>query len=326
MAFKNQPVAGTTLVYPAIQSPNYVAGSTGWTINQDGSAEFNNITARGNLIVGPTGTQTWVVSGSSIPAALTAFYASSTIGAAFLQYSSQSPDRYTYQLSMTTTVAGSTFWATGQVNNGTVVEFMKWTETAAGNCAIRWFDGASGTNSFVFDSTGVAIGAGSLVGLNDWDITADGGVSMPRGVRGLDILTASSANVTAETVVSSFTQPFLSGRAYMVQFSGRIDTSDANGRPRCRLRKTNAAGTQWGDFGGWTTNVNVGEDMAVSGSTILRRTAGTDLNGATTCLTLEHLAGGANTARLVASATNPFYFGMWDIGAASSYPNAVDVT
>lgn len=32
-----------------LRSPNYAAGSSGWTINQDGSAEFNNLTVRGTF-------------------------------------------------------------------------------------------------------------------------------------------------------------------------------------------------------------------------------------------------------------------------------------
>lgn len=40
-------VGGTVLRRAAIQSPNYVAGVSGWTVNQDGSAEFNNLTIRG---------------------------------------------------------------------------------------------------------------------------------------------------------------------------------------------------------------------------------------------------------------------------------------
>lgn len=59
MTFRNSVVGGTTLVRPAIKSPNYVAGSTGWSINADGSAEFNNITIRGAgvgtpIVVGPS--------------------------------------------------------------------------------------------------------------------------------------------------------------------------------------------------------------------------------------------------------------------------------
>jgi hypothetical protein len=52
MTFTNSILAGTSLVRQAIQSPNYATASTGWTINQDGSAEFNSITIRGGSTVG----------------------------------------------------------------------------------------------------------------------------------------------------------------------------------------------------------------------------------------------------------------------------------
>ena len=42
-------VGGTVLRRPAMQSPNYVAGVSGWTINADGSAEFNDVTIRGSI-------------------------------------------------------------------------------------------------------------------------------------------------------------------------------------------------------------------------------------------------------------------------------------
>lgn len=58
MTFSNPIVGGVTLIRPAIQSPDYIAGSSGWSINKDGSAEFNDVTIRGDgngdaLIVGP---------------------------------------------------------------------------------------------------------------------------------------------------------------------------------------------------------------------------------------------------------------------------------
>jgi hypothetical protein len=37
-----------------IKSPNYAAGSAGWAIKRDGSAEFNNVTIRGGEVVGGT--------------------------------------------------------------------------------------------------------------------------------------------------------------------------------------------------------------------------------------------------------------------------------
>ncbi|WP_420010355.1 hypothetical protein [Streptomyces collinus] len=40
------------MIRPAVRSPNYVAGSTGWSINRDGSAEFNNIVIRNGTTQG----------------------------------------------------------------------------------------------------------------------------------------------------------------------------------------------------------------------------------------------------------------------------------
>jgi hypothetical protein len=54
MALKpeNPVVGGEVLRRAAIQSPNFVTGLSGWTINQDGSAEFNNLTVRGTTFLG----------------------------------------------------------------------------------------------------------------------------------------------------------------------------------------------------------------------------------------------------------------------------------
>lgn len=38
------------LVIPSVFSPDYVPGVAGWSINKDGSAEFNNLTVRGTFI------------------------------------------------------------------------------------------------------------------------------------------------------------------------------------------------------------------------------------------------------------------------------------
>jgi hypothetical protein len=40
-----------SLVYPALKSPNYVAGVDGWKISRDGDAEFNDVTVRGTVEV-----------------------------------------------------------------------------------------------------------------------------------------------------------------------------------------------------------------------------------------------------------------------------------
>lgn len=61
MAFSNPVTGGQgALVRPAIKSPNYVAGSAGWSINRGGSAEFNDVTIRGGTTIGGTSTGTTV--------------------------------------------------------------------------------------------------------------------------------------------------------------------------------------------------------------------------------------------------------------------------
>lgn len=48
-SFSQDVIAGTQLVTPSIHSPNFITGVSGWTINLDGSAEFNNLTIRGTF-------------------------------------------------------------------------------------------------------------------------------------------------------------------------------------------------------------------------------------------------------------------------------------
>lgn len=53
-----------SLVYPALKSPNYVTGVSGWRIDRDGDAEFNDATFRGDVIVtDPDGSKVQILSG-----------------------------------------------------------------------------------------------------------------------------------------------------------------------------------------------------------------------------------------------------------------------
>jgi hypothetical protein len=50
VSFSNPVTGGQgALIRPAIKSPNYVPGVSGWSINRTGSAEFNNLTVRGTF-------------------------------------------------------------------------------------------------------------------------------------------------------------------------------------------------------------------------------------------------------------------------------------
>lgn len=58
MGFQNPVVGGTALRIPAIQSPDFQSGASGWIIRIDGSAEFNSVIIRGSsgavaITIGP---------------------------------------------------------------------------------------------------------------------------------------------------------------------------------------------------------------------------------------------------------------------------------
>ncbi len=55
----NEPIAAGdgSLIFPALKSPNYESGETGWYIGRDGTAEFANVTIRGQFYIpGPNNT------------------------------------------------------------------------------------------------------------------------------------------------------------------------------------------------------------------------------------------------------------------------------
>lgn len=62
----NSPIIGgqSKLVRNAIMSPDYVLGVSGWTVNKDGSAEFNDATFRGTVVIDSSGQALLVYNGT----------------------------------------------------------------------------------------------------------------------------------------------------------------------------------------------------------------------------------------------------------------------
>jgi hypothetical protein len=50
--FKDAFNAGRQMIQDALESEGFLSGIAGWQIRRDGNAEFNNLTARGDLLVG----------------------------------------------------------------------------------------------------------------------------------------------------------------------------------------------------------------------------------------------------------------------------------
>lgn len=55
------------LIKDFLKSPNYVAGTAGWSINKDGTAEFANAIVRGSVVSGPSGSQVIIGPASDLP-------------------------------------------------------------------------------------------------------------------------------------------------------------------------------------------------------------------------------------------------------------------
>jgi hypothetical protein len=90
--FQDELAGGTVLVRPALQSPGYVAGVSGWAVFIDGSAEFNNLTIRGvfqgtNFILNSNGL--FLYSGTpaagNLIASITPTFGTDTFGNTYLE-------------------------------------------------------------------------------------------------------------------------------------------------------------------------------------------------------------------------------------------------
>lgn len=86
MEFNDPVVSGTVLTREAIRSPNYVANSSGWSVNVDGSAEFNDVTARGDVEIGPPSPAPRTAITPNIPASLVAHSTDFTWKAGIFQW------------------------------------------------------------------------------------------------------------------------------------------------------------------------------------------------------------------------------------------------
>jgi hypothetical protein len=70
---------GTALRLPALQSPNFVVGVSGWIVRQDGTAEFNSGTFRGSIEVGPDPGQHFIVNNTATGDIIDVYDASNTL-------------------------------------------------------------------------------------------------------------------------------------------------------------------------------------------------------------------------------------------------------
>lgn len=343
MPFQNPIVGGTTLVRTAINSPGYTPGSVGWSINRDGSAEFNNATLRGSLTVNAPPHQTqW---STTIPAVLTTFY-NATLSAFYaVRQSFVNATDYYYELfgaSVSVTPAPT-------IVTGWVVAGVVWEKDGIGidttnpqARAMQWGNYASavahtgkpwGIQFFgVNDPTFAGQAFDQLAnGYTQFDIAlADfslDGRSQPRGlVDQLSSVANSAAIGTVETVLYTGNNvTFPNARAFELRTGQFWLSSVASGNAVLRVRRHNIAGTV-------LYQVNVGNilsgaaplDWRENANLLWKNASGADITD-TWVLTVQSNAGAGTTVTALAPAVGPRYARIYDAGWAGDFSNLVQM-
>lgn len=180
----SNPVANAigTLVRNLMKSVNYIAGVSGWRISRDGSAEFSDVTIRGEFdLGGNTPGTARIVMSQTLPAPLNTFTWSNTIFGAnnyhytegIIIYGPGDDTTYQYlcQVSQSSSPSGSRIFHLGQVIAGAVLvdangnpKVQEWNYQTASPNLHHWFH-SDEFKAEVLDFAGnvnqVAIGVGS---------------------------------------------------------------------------------------------------------------------------------------------------------------------
>lgn len=217
LTFDDPVAAGDgSLIYPAIKSPNYVAGTSGWSINRTGTAEFNNITVRGELdAVSPSGSYVRIFADANQAEAL--FQPPNVTGHNFGPGS----------IGTSSGATGSALVVAGPSEGAP-------TPGSSGSITLRYNN--TGPVSYA-EITADVITLTGLVEYSPYAIDAGKGFVISGGTN-----VSSGAIGATETLVCSVTAfQYRANRAYRVEVSGLANVTSPPRRPSFRVRKDNGS-------------------------------------------------------------------------------------
>lgn len=350
MGFRDSILAGKKLVREAIQSPNFVTGLTGWSINKDGTAEFADLTVRSSDGSSSTITiangQIVIANGSAVTVTeidadgYRLYNSSGTLVAeitlsggatndpGFICYA-PSGRRYYAMLSRGFLELGDDnvvydvqpaieHFSTAGADPVTLGATSGYVGNAGAFAGATWelvgqTDGSAGDRPKInFGSTG---GTADIV-LN--------GVEQPAGLTAYGAISATTGTASAETVyITKAGVVFRQGRAYRITVKGFFSSSVANDRIQLRVRKTNVTGTVYLNTGIGPTTPAASTSTAFYFQNVCRNTSGGDLTQ-TLVATFQRQAGTGNLA-IAAGASDPAYLHVEDIGAAADFSPACQI-
>jgi hypothetical protein len=152
---------------------------------------------------------------------------------------------------------------------------------------------------------------------------AAGGTSIPRGMRGSTSSNSDSAAIGAETAILTLSnQVFRDGRAYKLCYGEQMTASTSTNVGTFQVRKTNAAGTIWGQNGAFGPS-SAAPNIHAQGEVYVARAVGAGDLTATVVLTLTASAG---TVMQKGTTQSMRKFYAYDVGSTSDWPFAFVVT
>jgi hypothetical protein len=305
-----------SLVFPAIKSPNFQSGVSGWRLSRDGDAEVNDVVVRGEVWVnGDDGSYVRIFNNAGNPTL------------AF------NPDEPTDP--SVTSYTGAVVVSTTD-DNGVLTTQSLSLSSPEWNGPLRFPSRIQLIGESYDNSVGSEVRiAGDTVSVNgDTTFTGDTSVTGTVSMRGIDGMrvrvngTSSVASVGPTPGIAPFelvtltipSYTYKAGRAYEIVYSSLYTASVAPNRPTWRVRKGNTvAGTQI-RIGGWEKAVAASQ---TTGEFLCKFIVGgvdvtTDI-----CVTLTGAAG--FTATQLAGVGQPTYADVYEVGSAALYPNAPSI-
>lgn len=220
MPFANEILGGQgALTRPQAKSPNYVPGSTGWAIFRDGSAEFNNITARGTLIVADAVTGTFV-------------RIRNTAGLSIIELQPPNQVGHTFTAGFITAseFAGPNFGpfveiVSPSIGGGAVTQIGLVGENGGGPATIDFRSTGSGSRVQILDS--MELFGGEPFGFLSGTVTLTSGTTTLQNVTGLSVPVQANAFYFLELQLLYFTQ---AAAQFKFEWSGPAGITYANHR------------------------------------------------------------------------------------------------
>ena len=328
----DDPIAAAdgSLVYPAMKSPNFVPGVSGWRVTRQGNVEFNDATIRGTLEAGG-GTVRLSNSGLHVDGANEQFDINTTAG--FLTRA-RPDDGSNVQIAITQgffgdSNGGSIFMSTDSPSaNGNTMSFgligVEYDVSGATDRPLMTLHGVhvSGKQEAVIDMWGQRSSSANDDSLIDLqaetvnvknDLTYAGSFAPGKFINGAGF-TSNSASIGA-TETSVLTVPsstFMAGHAYSIKLTGMVAASVAANNPVLRFRKTNPAGTQIDAWRVYCNNLNAAYNAHFEAFMWI---GGSDVT-ASIVLTLQGSAG--FNAFMNGGAGSPYSVTIWDAGDAAN--------